>query len=150
MWILVDAVWPGEEGEDAVEVDHWAEEDPDARVINQEHEGVRDSIIAITIERGINDTLNQLLKATNLGGCPWRLAAHKDEQIDGLEPQLTLLLVPDETVDGLSEEEREVLWAIVEPRVHELEALLALLGHRAALEFSFKDEDYEDGQLCLC
>ena len=66
MRVLVDAIRPREQRKDAVKIDDWAEENPNAWVVDQEHESVRDPIIPVAVKRRIYDTFDQLLEATDL------------------------------------------------------------------------------------
>lgn len=109
---------------------------------------MRYAIISVAVKRGIDDALDKLLEAANLGSGPRGLAAHQDQQVNSIESQLEFFLVADQTENRLGEEEREVCRAIVEPGLHELKALEALLDDGAALEFALQDEDHVDWELC--
>jgi len=102
--VLVDAVWTRENREDAVQINDWPEEDADLRVVDQEHQCVRDPIVAITIKRGVDDTFDQLFEATDLGSNPWSFTTHQDQQVDRVMAELELLLVAYDTKDGLREQ----------------------------------------------
>lgn len=101
MWILVDAVWTRENGKNAVQINNWPEEDANAWLVNQEHESVWDPIVAITIKRGINDTLDELLESTDLGSDPWSFATHQDKQVNRVMAELELFLIAHDAEDGL-------------------------------------------------
>lgn len=78
MRVLVDAVWPREYIEDAVQVDDGSEENADAWVVDEEHERMGDPVVAIPIQGGINHTLDQLFEAADLGSPPRSLVTHED------------------------------------------------------------------------
>ena len=48
--VFMNAIRPGKDGKDSIQVNYWAEENTDAWVINQEHQGVRNAIIAVSIK----------------------------------------------------------------------------------------------------
>ena len=96
MWVLVYAIGAREQGEDTIQVDNWSEKDPDAWVVDQEHQGVRYAVVSVAIKRRVDDALDELLEAANLGSGPRCLAAHQDQQVNGIESQLEFFLVADQ------------------------------------------------------
>ena len=102
MRVLVYAVRTCKNGEDAVQINNWPEEDTNAWLVNKEIEGVWNPIVPITIKRGVNNAFDQLLEATDLGSDPRSFAAHQYEQVNRVMAQLELFFVAHNTEDGLS------------------------------------------------
>ena len=77
MRVFIYTIRPGKERKDAIEVDHGAEENPDPRVVDQEHQSMRYSIISVAVERWVDHALDELLEAADLGSGARGLTAHE-------------------------------------------------------------------------